>query len=258
VFALTHNYSGYPMVKEARELIRQGALGTIRKIVSEYSQGWLSKLIEKEGAKQAVWRTDPTRTGVSSAIGDIGSHAHHLARYITDLELEAICADMATHVPGRELEDDGNILVEFDSGARGIIFASQMSLGEENGIRLRVYGSDASLRWHQENPNYLHVTIGDGPEKIYKCGNDYLSEITQHNTRLPAGHPEGFIEAFANVYVNATATIAAKLAGEEPGEFDTDFPTVQDGARGVHFIHTAVKSGRSDRKWTDARYSPPA
>jgi predicted dehydrogenase len=257
VFALTHNYTGYPMVKQARELVRSGQLGTVRKIVVEYPQGWLSTLLEAEGAKQAVWRTDPNQTGVSSCIGDIGSHAENLAHYITGLGIEEICADMTTFVPGRQLEDDGNVLVGYEEGARGILYASQVSVGEENNLRIRIYGTDASLDWHQENPNYLYLRFPDGPEHVYKRGNDYVAEITQHNSRLPFGHPEGFIEAFANIYVNATRTMAAKISGEQPSEFDTDFPTVQDGARGVHFIHKAVESG-AKRAWIDASYTPPA
>ena len=257
VFALTHNYTGYPMVKQAKKLVADGKLGTIRKVVVEYPQGWLATFLEAEGAKQAVWRTDPKQAGVSSAIGDIGSHAENLARYITGLEIERICADLTTFVPGRLLEDDANMLVQFSGGAKGVLYCSQVSVGEENNLRIRVYGTEASMEWHQEHPNYLHVRYPDGPEKVYKRGNDYLDAVAQHNTRLPFGHPEAFIEAFANIYVNASRTIAAKLAGEEPGEFDTDFPTVQDGAVGVHFIHTAVKSGKAN-SWVDASYTPPS
>ena len=256
VFALTHNYTGYPMVKQARELVRQGTLGEIRKIVVEYPQGWLSTFLEGEGAKQAVWRTDPNQAGVSSCIGDLGSHAENLVHYITDLELEEICADLTTFVPGRKLEDDGNLLVHYQGGARGILYASQISVGEENNLRIRIYGTDASLEWRQENPNYLYVRFPNGPEQVYKHGNDYLAPITQHNSRLPFGHPEAFIDAFANIYLNAARTMAAKIAGEAPGEFDTDFPTVQDGARGVHFINKAVESG-NQREWVHARYTPP-
>ena len=256
VFALTHNYTGYPMVKQARELVRQGELGEVRKIVVEYPQGWLATLLEAEGAKQAVWRTDPKQAGVSSAVGDIGSHAENLARYITGLEITELCADMTTFVPGRQLEDDANMLVHFDNGARGVLYCSQISVGEENNLRIRVYGTEASLEWQQEHPNYLMVRYADGPEKVFKRGNDYLAPIAQHNSRLPFGHPEAFLEAFANIYVNAARTMAARIAGEEPGEFDTDFPTVQDGAVGVHFIHKAVESGRA-HDWVDASYTPP-
>lgn len=258
VFALTHNYTGYPMVKQARELVAGGELGEIRKIVVEYPQGWLATYLEGDGAKQAVWRTDPKQAGVSSCIGDIGSHAENLAHYITGLEMDEICADLTTFVDGRLLEDDGNILVHYEGGARGVLYASQVSVGEENSLRIRVYGTDASLEWMQENPNYLYVRYPDGPEKIWKRGNDYLAEVAQHNSRIPSGHPEAFLEAFANIYLNATRTMAAKIAGEAPGEFDLDFPTVQDGARGVHFIHTAVKSGDSHAKWVDCSYTPPS
>lgn len=257
VFALTHNYTGYPMVKQARQMVREGRLGQIRKVVVEYPQGWLAQLVEAEGSKQAAWRTDPTRAGVSSAIGDIGSHAENLARYVTGLEIEALCADLTTFVPGRQLEDDANMLVHYSGGARGVLYCSQISVGEENNLRLRVYGTEAALEWHQEHPNYLYVRHNDGPEEVFKRGNGYLYPVTQHNSRLPSGHPEAFIEAFANVYVNAGRTIAARLAGEAPTEFDLDFPTVQDGAVGVHFIHKAVESGRR-RDWIDASYTPPA
>ncbi len=257
VFALTHNYTGYPMVKEARDLVRRGHLGTIRKIVAEYPQGWLSTLLEVEGAKQAVWRTDPAQAGVSSCIGDIGSHAENLAHYITGLEMEELCADLTTLVEGRALDDDGNILVHYAGGARGIVYASQVSIGEENGLAIRVYGTKAGLEWRQADPSRLRVKYPDRPEEIYRRGNSYLSRSARHNQRLPAGHPEGFIEAFANIYLNASRTVAAKLAGRQPTEFDLDFPTVQDGARGVHFIHRTVESGRN-RCWVDARYEPPS
>ena len=251
VFALTHNYTGYPMVKQARELVRQGKLGTITKIVAEYPQGWLLG-----AAGMNIWRLDPKHAGISSSVGDIGTHAHNLARYVTGLEVEALCADLTTFGKGYELEDDANILVHFTGGARGIIYASQISAGEENGLRLRVYGTKAGLDWRQENPNYLDVLPADGPAQVYKRGNDYLAPVAKHNSRIPSGHPEGFIEAFANIYRNAARVVAARLSGGTPHEFDTDFPTVQDGARGVHFIHKAVDSGKA-HGWVDARYTPP-
>jgi predicted dehydrogenase len=251
VFALTHNYTGYPMVKQARELVRQGKLGEIRKVVAEYPQGWLA------GATGInMWRLDPKVAGISSAVGDIGLHAWHLARYVTGLEVESLCADNKTFGTGYELEDDANILVHYQGGARGIVYSSQISVGEENGLRLRVYGTEAGLDWKQENPNYLDLLYATQPSQTYKRGNDYLDPIVRHASRLPFGHPEAFIEAFANVYLNAARTMAARIAGDEPGEFDTDYPTVQDGARGVHFIHKAIESGR-EQKWVDARYSPP-
>ena len=252
VFALTHNYTGYPMVKQARELVRQGKLGTIRKMVVEYSQGWLA------GASGInMWRLDPKQAGISSAVGDIGVHAWNLAWYITALPLESLCANIATFGKGYDLEDDASVLVRYKDGAQGIIHVSQMSVGEENGLRIRIYGTKAGLDWKQENPNYLDVLHSDGPAEVYKRGNDYLAPIVKHNSRLPFGHPEGFIEAFANIYVNAARTMAARIAGDKPGEFDTDFPTVQDGARGVYFIHKVIESGKA-RAWVDASYTPPA
>jgi predicted dehydrogenase len=251
VFALTHNYTGFPMVKQARELVRQGKLGEIKKIVAEYPQGWLA------GATGInMWRLDPKLAGISSAVGDIGVHAWHLARYISGLEIEAICGDLTTFGSGYELEDDANLLVHYKGGARGIIYSSQMSVGEENGLRVRIYGTNAGLDWKQENPNYLDLLYATGPTQVYRRGNDYLDPIVKHNSRIPFGHPEGFIEAFANIYLNAARTIAARISGEKPGEFDTDFPTVQDGARGVHFIHKSIESGK-ERGWVDASYTPP-
>jgi len=254
VFALTHNYTGYPMVKQARKLVNDGKLGDIRKIVVEYPQGWLAEAIEQEGAKQAEWRTDPERAGVSSAVGDIGSHAENLVSYITGLEMKELCADINSFVPGRELEDDANMLVHYENGVRGVLYASQISVGEENALTIRVYGTKASLKWEQEQPNYLSVKYMDKPEEVYKRGNDYLDEVAQHYTRLPFGHPEGFIEAFANIYLNAARTIAAKIEGKDPSEFDLDFPTVYDGAKGVHFIHKAIESGKKG-SWLDVSYS---
>ena len=255
VFALTHNYTGYPMVKQAREMVAQGQVGAVRKVVVEYPQGWLAHPIEREGQKQASWRTDPKRAG-AGALGDIGSHAENLARYITGLELDALCADVTTFVEGRPIDDDVNMLVHYQGGARGVLHASQVSIGEENNLNIRIHGTEGSLQWFQEHPNWLHFRTADGPEHVYKRGNDYLSDVAKHNSRLPFGHPEAFLEAFANIYVNAARTIAAKIAGEEPGPFDTDFPTVQDGAYGVHFILTALESGRR-KGWVDATYTAP-
>ena len=256
VFALTHNYTGYPMVKQARAMVMNGELGEIRKIVVEYPQGWLATRLEESGSKQAEWRTDPTRAGVSSAVGDIGSHAENLARYVTGLEIESLHADITTFVPGRTLEDDANMLVHYRGGARGILYCSQVSVGEENNHRIRVYGTKASLEWHQENPNYLSVRSSDGPERIFKRGNDYLSDAAKVASRLPSGHPEAFIEAFANIYVAAGRAIASRISGDDANSLTTDFPTVQDGAIGVHFIHKAIESGKK-RDWVDASYTPP-
>ncbi|NNE36403.1 MAG: Gfo/Idh/MocA family oxidoreductase [Rhodothermales bacterium] len=256
LFALTHNYTGYPMVKQARELVSSGHLGEVRKIVVEYPQGWLSTLLEGTGQRQAEWRTDPTRAGVSSCMGDIGTHAHNLAEYITGLHMAEICADLTTFVEGRQLDDDGAMLVRYEGGARGILYASQISVGEENNLRIRVYGTKASLEWRQEYPNDLQVRYQDRPMELYRRGNEYLGEAAQYYSRLPAGHPEAFIEAFANIYRAAARSIAAIKRGSQPAALDQDFPTVQDGARGVHFIHAAVESSNKGG-WIDASYTPP-
>jgi predicted dehydrogenase len=253
VFVLTHNYTGYPMVKEARALAREGRLGEVRKVVAEYPQGWLTLPLEAEGQKQAAWRTDPARGGVALALGDIGSHAENLARYVTGLEIEELCADLTSFVPGRVLEDDANLLIRYAGGARGVLYASQISVGEENGLALRVYGTEGSIAWRQEAPNELHVRSLDGPEQVLRRGNAYLSDAAQVATRIPPGHPEGFIEAFANLYRAGAAAIRDADAEEREA---LDFPTVWDGARGVHFIHKAVESARANG-WVGASYTPP-
>lgn len=255
VFALTHNYTGYPMVKQARELVRSGELGTLRKVVVEYPQGWLSELLEATGQKQAAWRSDPQKAGASSALGDIGTHCENLVHYITGLEMEEMMADLGTVVDGRALEDDASVLIHYKGGARGILYCSQVSQGEENALTIRVYGSKAGLEWKQEFPTWLWVRSQDAPERIFKNGNGYAAAAAAGATRLPAGHPEGFIEAFANIYREAGRAMRAVDAGQVPEH--PDFPTVQDGARGVHFIHTAIASS-TKRAWVDASYTPPA
>lgn len=249
VFALTHNYTGYPMVKEARELVRNGDLGKILKVVAEYPQGWLIQPIDAEGQKQAAWRTDPSRTGASSCIGDIGTHAENLGRYITGLQIDELCADFTTFVPGRRLEDDGNLLVRYQGGAKGVLYASQISVGEENNLSIRVYGTKASLEWHQEHPNELVVKYPDAPRTIYRRGNSYISETAKRFTRLPFGHPEAFIEAFANIYLEAARAVEAVKAGK-PIPPDIDYPTVEDGVLGMAFIATAVASANNGSTWT--------
>lgn len=249
VFALTHNYTGYPMVKEARELVRNGDLGKILKVVAEYPQGWLIQPIDAEGQKQAAWRTDPSRTGASSCIGDIGTHAENLGRYITGLQIDELCADFTTFVPGRRLEDDGNLLVRYQGGAKGVLYASQISVGEENDLSIRVYGTKASLEWHQEHPNELVVKYPDAPRKIYRRGNSYISETAKRFTRLPFGHPEAFIEAFANIYLEAARAVETVKAGK-PIPPDIDYPTVEDGVLGMAFIATAVASANNGSTWT--------
>jgi len=247
VFALTHNYTGYPMVKEARKLVQEGRLGKILKVVAEYSQGWLLDKIEDEGQKQAAWRLDPKRAGASSCVGDIGSHAENLGRYITGLHVAELCAEFTSFIPGRTLEDDAAILIRYRGGAKGVLYCSQISCGEENNLNIRVYGTEGSLAWRQENPNELKLTLKDEPAKILRRGNGGLSEAAAKATRLPPGHPEAFLEAFANVYGGAVEAIRARLEGRK-GAFD--FPTVEDGVEGLAFIEACVKSAKSGGKWT--------
>lgn len=249
VFGVTHNYTGYPMAKEARDWVRSGRLGKIQRVVVEYPQSWLLEKIEDEGAKQAEWRTDPARSGIAGAVGDIGSHCENLVSYVTGLELESLCADLTTFVPGRRLDDDANVLLRFKNGARGVLWCSQVAAGEENGIAIRVYGTKAGLEWQQEHPNWLYFKDPSGPMQVYKRGNDYFGEAASRATHLPFGHPEAFFEAFGNLFMNITDTIRARLTGREPTELELDFPSVYDGARGVKFIEKVVASSRSDQKW---------
>jgi predicted dehydrogenase len=250
VFALTHNYTGYPMVKEAREMVRAGKLGTILKVVVEYPQGYaITALGSKAEGKISNWRMDPSISGASNCMGDIGTHAENLVRYITGLEIEQVCAELSTFIPGRPLDDDGNVLVRYKGGAKGILYASQISNGDENDLTIRAYGTRSSIEWHQEHPNELLVKEVDKPEVIYRRGNSYLSKAAQASTRLPFGHPEAFIEAFANVYLGAAAAIADEVSGRRlKGPYD--FPTVDDGVMGMAFIETVVKSSKSKAKWT--------
>jgi predicted dehydrogenase len=248
VFVLTHNYTGNPMVKQARDLVRSGFLGDLRKVVAEYPQGWLSTLLEKTGQKQAGWRTDPRRSGAAGCIGDIGTHAENLTRYITGLHIDSLCADLTTFVKGRKLDDDGNILVRFKGGAKGIIHSSQISVGDENNLNIRVYGTKASLEWHQEQPNELVVKFPDQPRQIWRRGNGYVGPNAARFTRIPAGHPEGYLEAFANVYREAFRAIAAEVTGRTLPK-NLDYPTIADGVEGMAFIEAAVKSSRLGAKW---------
>ena len=250
VFALTHNYTGYPMVKEARRMVRDGELGRILKVVSEYPQGYAVGDVEGAGQGQiSNWRADPKVAGVSNCMGDIGTHAHNLVRYITGLEIDEMCSELTAFIPGRALDDDGNNLVRFKGGARGIIYASQISNGDENALNIRVYGTKASLEWHQEDPNDLIVKYANAPRRVYRRGNDYLGAAAQANTRTPFAHPEGFIEAFANVYLAAAQAMADRLDGKDAPAGGYDFPGVDDGVAGMAFIETAVKSSQSTTKW---------
>ncbi len=249
IFALTHNYTGYPMVKQAQYMVKNGQLGMIRKVVVEYPQGWLSTKLEETDQKQAAWRTDPSRSGIAGAMGDIGTHAENLAEYITGLKISELCADISTIVDGRLLDDDGNVLLRFDNGARGILYASQISAGEENNLRIRVYGEKGGLEWSQMEPNSLIVRWGDRPVEIYRTGTGHVSANAAAHSRIPAGHPEGYLEAFANIYRNVAKCIQARVDGVEVDPMYTDFPTIDDGVRGMEFIYKVIESGKSDKKW---------
>lgn len=253
VFGLTHNYTGYPMVKEARHLVRSGAFGDVRRVVVEYIQGWLSGHEEATGNKQAEWRTDPARSGAAGCMGDIGTHGENLAEYVTGLKIESLCADLTTFVPGRRLEDDGNVLLRFAGGAKGVLFASQIAVGEENGLKLRVYGETGGLEWSQMEPNSLIVRWPDRPYEVRRTGGPGVGEAATGATRLPAGHPEGFLEAFAMLYRNFADTLQARRAGKKPTEENLDFPTIADGVRGLAFIETVVASAEAGATWLDFR-----
>ena len=248
LFALTHNYTGNAMVKQARAFVRDGTLGTLRKVVVEYPQGWLADAIELSGQKQASWRTDPKRSGAAGCIGDIGTHAENLARYITGLEIEELCADLSTFVKGRKLDDDGNVLLRFKGGAKGVLLASQICVGDENALNIRVYGTKASIEWHQEHPNELALKFPDQPRQIWRRGNGYDGAEARRFTRLPAGHPEGYLEAFGNIYQEVFRALAAEADGK-PLPTDLDFPTIDDGVEGMAFIEAVVKSSRLGARW---------
>lgn len=248
VFALTHNYTGNAMVKQARDLVRAGALGKVRKVVVEYPQGWLSGALEKSGHKQATWRTDPKRSGLAGCMGDIGTHGENLARYVTGLRIESLCADLTTFVRGRALDDDGNVLIRYAGGAKGVLYASQVSIGDENALSIRVYGETASLEWRQEQPNELVVKFPDKPRQVWTRGNAYLSSHARSFTRVPPGHPEGFLEAFGNIYLEVYRAVAAEVAGNRPPK-GLDFPTIEDGIVGMAFIDAVVRSSRAGSRW---------
>jgi len=247
---LTHTYSGYPMVKQAKQMVKSGSLGKIRKVYVEYPQGWLSRLSELEGNAQAAWRTDPSRSGKSGCMGDIGTHAAHLAEYITGAKITHLCADLNIMVQGRLLDDDGNVLLRFDNGATGVLMASQVAAGEENPLKIRIYGEDGGLEWAQQEPNTLIYKLLDQPIQLLRAGGGYLSSYAKHNFRTPGGHPEGYIEAFANLYRNFALTLQSKLEGQTPSAESLDFPGVEDGIRGMNFIDKVVASAQSDMKWT--------
>ena len=252
ILALTHVYAGYPAVKEAKERFRRGDFGENRKVIVEYPQGWLSARVEESGNKQAEWRTDPKRSGKAGCMGDIGTHAHHLAEYVTGLRTTQISADLTAFIPGRPLDDDGNAMLRFNNGAKGILTASQIAAGEENAVSIRVYGEKGGIEWKQQEPNTLWVKWIDKPTEMVRTGLGYMSDVAKHNTRTPGGHPEGYLEAFANIYRNFSLTLRARLNGEEPKEEWLDFTNVEDGIRGMKFIDKVVEAGYDDeKKWVD-------
>ncbi|TGE08852.1 Gfo/Idh/MocA family oxidoreductase [Hymenobacter fodinae] len=250
-FCLTHTYTGYPMVKEARQLVASGALGAVRKVYVEYPQGWLSNFEEGSDNKQAAWRTDPSRSGIAGAMGDIGTHAFNLLEYVSGLAVTQLCADINTVVAGRQLDDDGAVLLRLSGGASGVLIATQVAAGEENNVRVRVYGEKGGLEWQQADANTLQVKWLDRPTEIRRTGAGYVSSYAQHNTRTPAGHPEGYLEAFANLYRNFALTLQAEQAGQTPTPEALDFPGMEEGVRGMAFIENVIASGRSTQKWTE-------
>jgi predicted dehydrogenase len=250
---LTHTYSGYPMVKHAKAMVKEGKLGKIRKVWVEYAQGWLSKLSEREGNAQAAWRTDPKKSGKSSVMGDIGTHAAHLAEYITGAKISDVCAELNTMVEGRLLDDDGSVMLKFDNGAKGVLMASQVAAGEENNLKIRIYGEKGGIEWMQHEPNTLQVKWLDQPAQVLRAGGNYgahLSSTAIHSCRTPGGHPEGYLEAFANIYRNFALTLGCKIDGTTPTAEMLDFPGIEDGLRGMAFIDNVVASSQSDKKWT--------
>jgi predicted dehydrogenase len=254
ILCLTHTYSGYPMVKQARAMVQEGKLGKLRKIIVEYPQGWLSRLSEREGNAQASWRTDPKKSGKAGAMGDIGTHAAHLAEYISGLKITKLCADLNIVVEGRALDDDGNVLLKFENNVSGVLIATQIAAGEENNLTIRVYGEKGGLEWHQQEPNTLLAKWLDEPAQILRAGSNYtnaLSSYATQNCRTPGGHPEGYLEAFANIYKNFAQTLLSKIEGKQPTKEMLDFPGVDDGVRGMAFIENVVASGNSKEKWTD-------
>lgn len=253
IFAVTHAYAAYPMIKQARQMIAHDALGKIRRVVVEYPQGWLSTPLESEHQKQAAWRTDPEKSGAAGAMGDIGTHAAQLAEYVSGLRITQLCADLHTHVAGRRLDDDGTVLLRFNNGARGVLYASQISAGEENNLRIRVYGESGSLEWAQMEPNSLIVRWLDQPMQVYRTGVGKLYPETIAHTRVPSGHPEGYIEAFANIYRNVAYCIQARLSGEQVDPLYEDYPGIDDGMRGMKFIEAVLMSNQAEEKWTTMR-----
>ena len=249
---LTHTYTGYPMVKEAREQVLTGRLGKIRKVYVEYPQGWLSTAVEN---KQADWRTDPSKSGIAGAMGDIGTHAFNLAEYVSGLSVQKLCADINTLVANRRLDDDGAVLLKFENEVSGVLMATQIAAGEENNVKIRVYGEKGGLEWQQADANTLTIKWLDEPAQTYRTGGSYLSSFAQHNTRTPSGHPEGYLEAFANIYKNFAECVLANLEKKLPQKESLDYPGITEGIRGMAFIETVIASGKSTQKWLDLKKS---
>jgi predicted dehydrogenase len=248
-FCLTHTYTGYPMVKEARQQVLSGKFGKIRKVYVEYPQGWLSSFLEGSEQKQAAWRTDPGKSGVAGSMGDIGTHAFNLAEYISGLQVTEMCAQVNIVVDGRRLDDDGAVLLRFDNGATGVLMATQVAAGEENNVKIRVFGEAGGIEWKQEEANSLLVRWSDKPTETWRAGTGYLSSYAEHNCRTPAGHPEGYLEAFANLYRNFALHVKSKINQQKPLPEWLDYPGTQEGVRGMQFIERVIESGRSEVKW---------
>jgi len=248
IFALTHNYTGYPMVKQAKAMIAKGDLGAIRKVNVHYLQGWLATAVEKTGQKQAAWRVDPKRSGIGGALGDIGTHAENLIEYMTGIQIEAIAADLTAFGDGRSLDDDGNVLLRFENGAKGIMSFSQIATGEENNLGIKIYGTKGSAEWYQENPNQLIVKWLDQPKQIYTPGGNGTYPESSEYVRIPAGHPEGYLEGFATIYRSFAKELFAVKSGKS-FSINPDFPTVTDGVRGMKFIYAAVESSNNNASW---------
>lgn len=250
ILCLTHTYTGFPLVKHAKNMVASGALGKIRKVYVEYKQGWLSRLSEREGNQQAAWRTDPKKSGKSGVMGDIGTHAFNLAEYITGLQVTQLCADLNTVVEGRGLDDDGGVFLKFDGGASGVLIATQVAAGEENNLAIKIYGENGGIEWHQQEPNTLIVKWLDKPMEVLRAGTPFLSEIAKHNARTPGGHPEGYLEAFGNIYRNFALTVSARINNTTVDNNIIDFPSIKEGIRGMAFIENVVKSHEGSEKWT--------
>jgi predicted dehydrogenase len=251
LFCLTHTYTGYPMIKEARQLVASGKIGKIRKVYVAYPQGWLSEFLEGGDNKQASWRTDPGKSGIAGCMGDIGTHAFNMAEYVSGLQVTRLCADLNIVVKGRQLDDDGSVLLKFNNGASGLLYATQVAAGEENNIRIAIFGEKGGLEWKQEDANTLLLKWLDKPAEILRAGSGYLSSFARHNSRTPPGHPEGYLEAFANLYRNFAFSVRALSEGTTAKPEWLDFPGVDDGIRGMAFIENVVKNGQSDEKWTE-------